>query len=118
MRISDWSSDVCSSDLKATNQYAEDIKGFDPPFWLDDQRNIALTNQNHDVALFEYFKPGTVLGHYFFHSRGKSAIEAAHLFLDELFSEYAVDTVVGMTPLDNKGGIGRAFSRERVGQYV
>src|SRR3546814_3245729 len=75
---------------KATNQYAEDIKGFDPPFWLDDQRNIALTNQNHDVALFEYFKPGTVLGHYFFHSRGKSAIEAAHLFLDELFSEYAV----------------------------
>src|SRR3546814_5550252 len=65
MRISDWSSDVCSSDLKATNQYAEDIKGFDPPFWLDDQRNIALTNQNHDVALFEYFKPGTVLGHYF-----------------------------------------------------
>src|SRR3546814_17285383 len=88
---------------KATNQYAEDIKGFDPPFWLDDQRNIALTNQNHDVALFEYFKPDKVLGHYFFHSRGKSAIEAAHLFLDELFREYDVDTEIGRATCRARG---------------
>src|SRR3546814_14858642 len=32
-----------------------------------------------------------------------SDVCSSDLFLDELFSEYAVDTVVGMTPLDNKG---------------
>lgn len=89
--------------LRGTNQYSEDIKNFRPKEWLEDLRNIALTNKNEDVALFEYMKEGVVIGHYFFHSRGRKAIEAAKEFLREIFSdEYNVKMIIGLTPLLNK----------------
>ena len=90
----------------ATAQYAEEIVGFDPEEWLSDPLNIALINDNEDIALFENQIAATnaVCGHYFFFSRGKEAVKAATQFLREIFC-YDVQTIVGITPEDNKGAI-------------
>lgn len=76
--------------------------------WLNTEGNIALTNENKDVALFEsqVLNPGAVCGHYFFHSRGKQARDAAKEFLKELFTgPYDVKVILGLTPTDNKGAL-------------
>lgn len=92
----------------AVAQYAEEIEGFDPYYWLQNPNNIALINDNDDVALFEhqYRLTNTVCGHYFFFSRGKQAVAAAQKFLEEIFSnEYKVDTIIGLTPENHKAAL-------------
>lgn len=84
------------------------IEGFDPVVWLAENDNIALTNSNEDLALFENQTNlgGVVCGHYFFNSRGKQAIQAAQEFLKEIFSgEYPVEIITGLTPIDHKGAL-------------
>lgn len=76
--------------------------------WLSNDSNIALTNENNDIALFEsqVNNPGAVCGHYFFHSRGKAARIAAKDFLKEVFTgPYPIEVIIGLTPLDNKGAL-------------
>ena len=93
---------------KAVRQYAEEIEGFYPDEWVNNPLNIALINKNQDVALFEnqINLPKTVCGHYFFFSRGRSAIEAAKEFLKEIFSEeYNVETIIGLTPEGHKAAL-------------
>lgn len=92
---------------KATEQYATEIVGFNPEDWLDNPNNIALTNDKGDVALFEHqeFLQDTVCGHYFFFSRGKEAVKVAQEFLEEIFTDSYVKTIVGLTPEDNKGAL-------------
>lgn len=92
----------------AVTQYAEEVVGFDPEQWLEDANNIALINENNDIALFEKQQDlrRTVCGHYFFFSRGKEAIKAARQFLEEIFSEaYLVETITGLTPENHKGAL-------------
>lgn len=92
----------------AVSQYADQIVGFDPKDWLSNPKNIALINDNDDIALFEnqVSLTNTVCGHYFFFSRGKHAIKAAKEFLHELFSnDYPVETITGLTPEDHKGAL-------------
>lgn len=91
----------------AVAQYAEHIVNFDPEEWLSNPKNIALTNDNYDVALFEDQADlfGTVCGHYFFFSRGKHAVKAAQEFLEELFTTTDVQMILGITPEDNKGAL-------------
>lgn len=94
--------------LAATNAYKENIEGFEPEEWLADPFNIALINDGDDVALFEnqVDLKQTVCGHYFFHSRGKKAIQAAQNFLEEVFNDYDhVETIIGLTPTDHKGAL-------------
>lgn len=93
--------------LAATAQYAKEIEGFAPHDWLFNPRNIALINDNEDIALFEhqYNLTNTVCGHYFFFSRGKEAVKAAKEFLEEVFTTTYVETITGLTPLDNKGAL-------------
>lgn len=86
----------------AITQYSEHIQGFYPDEWLKTERNIALTNDREDIALFEYAKPGVVMGHYFFFSRGRQAVNAAVDFINELFNDYSVEVIIGLTPLTNK----------------
>jgi hypothetical protein len=93
---------------KATAQYAEEIVGFDCEEWLADPLNIALINENDDIALFEnqVDLKNTVCGHYFFFSRGKYALKAAKDFLIELFSnDYPVEVITGLTPQNHKGAL-------------
>lgn len=91
----------------ATYQYAEAIEGFYPEEWLSNPLNIALINDNDDIALFEHQLglTNTVCGHYFFFSRGKEAYKAGLEFLEEVFTNTYVETIIGLTPLDNKGAL-------------
>lgn len=96
--------------LAATSQYYDgNLKGFNPEKWLQHSKNVALINENDDIALFEHqadMSEGTVCGHYFFHSRGKQAIKTARSFLEEIFSEeYDVESIIGLTPVEHKGAL-------------
>lgn len=85
-----------------------DILGFYPEQWLADKNNVALINESKDVALFErqWYSGVTVCGHYFFHSRGKEARDAAKAFLKELFTgPYNVEQITGLTPVEHKGAL-------------
>lgn len=77
--------------------------------WVSDLFNVALKNENDDVALFEYVKEGFYTGHYFFNSRGKKAVKEAKAFLEEIFDRDYVQAIQGLTPLSNRPA--RWFSR-------
>jgi hypothetical protein len=79
--------------------------GFNPVEWLEDTENIALVNDQGDLALFERFSPSLVYGHYFFKSRGKEAITVAKAFLTEAFftEEYSIKVIAGLTPVEHLG---------------
>jgi len=92
----------------ATDAYQTNITGFEPTEWLSNPANVALTNEEGDVSLFErqLGLPGTVCGHYFFHSRGKKARETAVAMLKQAFTgPYNITTIIGLTPLDNLGAL-------------
>ncbi len=106
---------------KATSQYAEEIVGLDVVEWLSNPYNVALTNSNDDVAMFErvHASPSTVYGHYFFWSRGKEARDAAKQFLKEIFTgNYNVQVILGLTPLEHKGALwlNRQLGFKEIGQ--
>lgn len=91
--------------IKACEQVKDNLHGFYPEEWLSDSRNIALKNEKGDVALFEFFREGRYIGHYFFFSRGKEAVKAAKSFLKEAFVDYDMKSIIGLTPLENKGAL-------------
>lgn len=86
-----------------TDQYANQTKGFVPEVWLADPKNVALTNDAKDLALFQFDREGVYYGHYFFNSRGKDAVTAAEGFVKEFFANYPAQAIQGLTPVDNKG---------------
>lgn len=93
---------------KAVSQYAEEITGFDPDDWTKNVWNVALTNDNEDVALFQRTDESlsSFYGHYFFWSRGKQAVEAGKKFLEEFFTgPYGATTIIGLTPVSHKGAL-------------
>lgn len=70
--------------------------------WLSDPKNIALTNDKGDLALFEIGFRDVYTGHYYFSSRGRQAIKVAREFLDEVFNTcYNIDVILGLTPITN-----------------
>lgn len=74
----------------------------DPVDWISNPDNIVLLNEAGDIALFEKGVKDTYSGHYFFQSRGRSAITAGKEFLDELFNTcYNIEILMGLTPLTN-----------------
>ena len=93
----------------SVKQYATAIENFDAFDWLLDKDNIALINDNKDIALFErnYLNAVSVFGHYFFWSRGKEAIKAAEEFVKEIFTNesYGVEVITGLTPVTHKGAL-------------
>lgn len=93
---------------EATKDYKHELTGFIPDFWLCIPTNVALTNDNGDVALFNRHLelPNTVTGHYFFHSRGRQALNAAKEMIREVFTgPYDVTSIMGLTPLEKKGAL-------------
>lgn len=89
----------------ATEQVQGDLKGMPPSLWLMNLDNIALRNDNGDVALFEWRQPNVYCGHYFFLSRGKEAVTAGQDFLRYVFEDTPVHCIIGFTPLDKKGAL-------------
>lgn len=90
----------------AVRQYADEIDGFNPKEWLDSEENVALSDENGNVALFEREMPGVVTGHYFFYCRGRDAVKLSHEVLKEIFTgPYDVQVIRGLTPVENRGAI-------------
>lgn len=70
--------------------------------WLDDENNVMLSD-GKNIALFEATKVKSVaLGHYFFSSRGKQALEKGKQFIDFLFDNSRFTIIQGLTPVFNK----------------
>ncbi len=91
---------------EATDPYKEGFKGFDAEKLIGNRMNIVLTNADRDIAIFERERPSVATGHYFFNSRGRKAINAANVFLSEVFGDpYDVRMVIGMTPIDNRAAL-------------
>jgi len=88
----------------ATDPYKEGLYGFNPEDWIEGTENIALVNEDKDVALFEREIPGIVTGHYFFVSRGRAAVRVAKEMLKEAFTkDYDIKVIRGLTPLQKLG---------------
>lgn len=82
------------------------LAGFEPDIWINDDKNIALTDNKGNFSLFEYNLPGVYTGHWFFpYARGRQAINLANEMLDEIFApdKYDVKIIRGLTPLQNLG---------------
>lgn len=89
---------------KAIQHFLKSEDAVDPIEWLSDKTNIVLENGYGDLAVFEYGFPTRKIysGHYFFKSRGKQAVKAAHDFLDEIFNTcYNIDVVMGLVPVEH-----------------
>jgi len=70
----------------ATDPYKAGLMHFSLDDWINTDFNIALANEDGDVALFEYYLPGVVTGHYFFKARARQAVKVAKEMLEELFT--------------------------------
>ena len=102
--ISVWKTHDLGRIKAAMAQYSEHIEGFEDD-WVDHRYNVALTNDAGDIGLFEWEPTleGTVCGHYFFFSRGKSAKAVAIAMISNVFDNYDfIHRIVGLTPMDNK----------------
>src|SRR3546814_7927878 len=100
MRISDWSSDVCSSDL----DYAG--RGLGADILSDALRHIAIASQSIGI--------GAVL----VHAKGDQAMRFYMACAE--FIEYPADSCILFLPIETviaAFAIGRALCRERVCKY-
>src|SRR3546814_14315928 len=113
MRVSDWSSDVCSSDLAAgvrfaDNQFGLDVLAGKNPFGVHDRAALAqyfdiLFHDRRALPPMPWPAPAILIGH----RRREAAFEQS--VLDE----------IGRGPEQFlPGEIGRASCRERVCQCV
>lgn len=76
----------------------------DPIEWLSNPDNIVLENSQGDLSLFERGIKHVYSGHYYFKTRGKSAVKNGTEFLDELFNTcYNINVLTGLVPLEHLG---------------
>lgn len=97
---------------EAVSMYDDEVVGFDPEGWIKDDRHIALTDGQGNVNLLEYIKDGVYTGHVFYTTRGKDALDLLSKTIEQVFKEYPVRVIVGLTPEKKRGA--RWISR-RVG---
>lgn len=97
---------------EAVSLYDGEIVGLNLKEWVLDDKNIALTDGHGNVNLLEYVKPGMYTGHVFYKARGKDAVKLMRGAIEKTFSEYPVEVIVGLTPIEKVGA--RWLSR-RVG---
>jgi len=89
---------------EAVAELGKPVIGFVPKEWLSDTANIALINQYGDVCLFEASDQiGLYTGHWFFYSRGKTALEEAKKVGDKIFNQLDFKVLRGLTPLYQLG---------------
>src|SRR3546814_17120435 len=113
MRISDWSSDVCSSDLLASLRRLEELMRNLPGGVAVFDGNERLVRVNGELeALFPDMKQQLRLGARYADFRDGLS---QSILPDRLGKRAAANLTEGGSPL---GEIGRASCRERVCQYV
>lgn len=84
--------------------------GFEPEEWLSHPLNLALSDGDGNVSLFELGSDGIYTGHYFFIVRGKAAKRVATEMLAFFFDNTDAKAIRGLTPLTNLGA--RWMSRQ------
>src|SRR3546814_15507981 len=108
MRISDWSSDVCSADLRNSLDLAKHVEKYGyTRFWVAEHHNMDGIASSATAVLLGYLAGGTStirVG-----SGGVMLPNHAPLIIAEQFG-----TLASLYP----GQLGRASCRERVCQYV
>ena len=86
--------------------YENELKGFHPREWLEDEQNVCLTDGNGNFTLFQRFSPEVVMGHYFLKARGREALKLCEAFLEEIFTgPYDVSIIQGITPHTKLGAL-------------
>src|SRR3546814_17278064 len=110
MRISDWSSDVCSSDLSPTDKYRSIAPG--------QTIHFEFTPNYPGVYMYHCGTP-MVLEHIASGMYGVMVVEPRGGFPTKVDREYVIIQSEFYPKLDPDGRkkIGRASCRERVGQY-
>lgn len=88
---------------RATDPYRNEMLGFFPEDWLGIKENIALSDEEGNVCLFEYGAKGLYTGHYFLIVRGKQAVKAAKEMLKAAFSLDEIEVIRGLSPLEKLG---------------
>jgi hypothetical protein len=83
----------------AMGDFKEDV---DCEAWVANDKNVMLV-KGEDVGLATYEYPGVYNVHWFFKVRGRKAIELAKEMLDEMFSNYGLQTMRGITRVDIRG---------------
>lgn len=86
------------------------VDGFDPVAWLENEGNVALTDELGNVALFEHTGAGTFEGHTLFASRGRAAIDAGRAMIRALIDMHGARAIWGRTPIERPAA--RWFSRQ------
>lgn len=91
---------------RVVSKYKHEWVGFDAKALVEDPRNILLTDEEENFALFELEREGVYYGHYLFSARGPERTEKiAKDFLDYFFKSYPVEIIYGLTPVEHKGAI-------------
>lgn len=65
--------------------------------WLSNPENVAL-GEGPDLSMFEALGGGVFMGHIWFSSRGRTALERAKAMLNAMFSDYGAQVIRGETP--------------------
>src|SRR3546814_12635263 len=100
MRISDWSSDVCSSDLGA---------------WEDEDQHNLAEHEAHDVIMLEGLADGENVANKLQQVQ-KAPIDPNVYETNGIFED--ILRIAGSQEANLGGEIGRASCRDRVCQYV
>src|SRR3546814_10957048 len=118
MRISDWSSDVCSSDLSDHNGFEGKANSVGERSMLGVFRDVAMAIENESVGqlatfdrMFEGIRSALKGGI-------QSAINVAERNLNDAYAVRVFKALFLVKYVkESKAKIGRASCRERVGQY-
>lgn len=88
----------------AIKHFLKSEEKVDPIEWISQPANIVLVNDLGDMALFEPGIKHIYTGHYFFKSRGRTALNSGYQLLDELFNScYNINVLTGLVPLEHLG---------------
>src|SRR3546814_16795199 len=116
MRISDWSSDVCSSDLHYATQFGLPLDGLD--WWLDENPEV-LKRYRLYCSLTLRVEPavmgGGTLAFYMLMGYVTGARYVMHSFLNDGLSRAQANEMIAIGFVHG-GQIGGASVREREGQ--
>lgn len=89
---------------EAAKLFGYQVAGFYPDQWVKDLNNIALVDENGNMALFEVENGTLASGHYLFKHKGQAGINSGLAIIAELFTNpcYNIKAIRGFTPEENR----------------
>ena len=88
--------------LETMSPFLKNLTGFNIQDWGHCSKNIILTDNNKDFALFEFEYNKVYFGHIFCRDKkGKDAIDFSIKVLTHMFDNYA-EVINGLVPIENR----------------